>query len=202
MKRKCLLLVIIALTQICACTHLSKNANTSNLAVMLFVKNKAVGDNLFKKYLESLDIPRYGTTQFGNNDYHVTLAYINGIEAADIKPLKILIRDQIKTTWVKPKIKIGAASYLGCGKPWLVVLAKNAQKFQLLNHKIALVLSEFRHGKYVLDNISLPNQYLSHMTLNGQIDESIKATDASKKLMKVNKRLIGKTIKLPKLVIR
>jgi hypothetical protein len=110
-----------------------------------------------------------------------------------------MLYDQLSTSI---EFNFGAVTTLGRNIPFIVGIPENPEIFLQLNNTLEQAMVNFKFHKYKLKKISTQNNYIPHLSLNGQVYKEIPILELSSVLSKLNQRLKGKTISLDRLVIR
>lgn len=180
--------------------------NTTSLAIMLYVSTKEVGDNFYHSYLEPLGFPRtrYPSAPF-YTDYHVTIGYLDIVHFDDIQKLSAHLTNDLisKIKLDEVLFKFGMPTLLGLPrKPFITILPENTEAFCSYNQIVFESLQSFKNGSYLLDTHTLPNYYLPHINLYGQVNKHVESKDVAAILKGLYEKLQGKTLPFSKIKIR
>lgn len=180
--------------------------NTTGLAIMLYVSSQEIGDNFYNTYLKPLGFPRnrYPNAPF-YTDYHITLGYIEHVHFDDIQKLSAHITTDLsnKIDLNEVSFKFGMPTLLGLPrKPFIAILPENTDAFFSYNQIVLESLSSFQKGTYTLDTHTLPNFYLPHINLYGQVNKHIESKSVNATLKVLREKLQGTALPLSKIKIR
>lgn len=180
--------------------------NTTGLAVMLYVSTQEVGDNFYCTYLEALGFPR---TRHPNapfyTDYHVTIGYLDVVHFDDIQKLSAHLTNDLESKIKLDEVlfKFGMPTLLGLPrKPFIAILPENSEEFCRYNQIVFESLQTFKKAIYALDTHTLPNYYLPHINLYGQVNKHVESKSVAATLKGLYEKLQGKTLSLSKIKIR
>lgn len=174
--------------------------------MMLYVESQELGDVFHHTYLEHLGFPR---TRYPNapfyTDYHVTIGYLDTVHFDDIQKLSAHLTNDLTSKIKLDEVffKFGMPTLLGLPrKPFIAILAENTQEFCGYNQIIFESLKSFKNGTYQLDTHTLPNYYLPHINLYGQVNKHIESKTVAATLKGLYEQLHGKTLPVSKIKIR
>ncbi len=180
--------------------------NTTGLAIMLYVNTPEMGNSFYQTYLEPFGFPR---TRYPNapfyTDYHITLGYLEAVHFDDVQKLSDHLSSDLSNNINLNQVffKFGMPTLLGLPrKPFIAILPENTDNFCNYNQIVFESLKSFKNGTYTLDTHTLPNYYLPHINLYGQVNKHIESKSVNTVLMSLRQKLQGITLPFSKIKIR
>ncbi|PWU06872.1 MAG: hypothetical protein C5B43_01155 [Verrucomicrobia bacterium] len=171
-----------------------------DLAIMLYITNKEIGDLFFNQYLKPYNFPRirYPHSQF-YNDYHITIGYIKQVKPEDIDPLTTHLTQALTNQIPLNQVLFNFKSLKLLGNPrrqFVSALPSNSDEFSKYNQMVYNSLKSFKNGLYQLDTHTLPQNFLPHINLYAHIGKEIPLESAKNILESLQKNLHGASIPL------
>lgn len=180
--------------------------NTTGLAIMLYISTPEMGNSFYHTYLEPFGFPR---TRYPNapfyTDYHITVGYLENVQFDDVRKLSDHLNSDLTKNIDLNEVsfKFGMPTLLGLPrKPFIAILPENTGSFCGYNRIVFESLKSFKNGIYTLDTHTLPNYYLPHINLYGQVNKHIESRLVNTTLMSLRQRLQGVSLAFSKIKIR
>ena len=201
MNQKAVRYLAVLLFTIVWCTF----SYAKELAVMLFISDRATGDAVYQQHLHDIGLNRFMYYQgIVQSDYHVSLGYIDDVDDTEAAELSMYLTEAMHQQLANQPVvfEFGASSLLGRDTMFIVALPKNTRTFSAYNTFLHTLLQSYKQGKYQLKTISKPAHYIPHMTLNGRVGKEIPLEEVYAVLLKINQRMANRTVRLTKAVVR
>ena len=178
-------------------------AFAKDVAVMLYVVDEKTGDEIYDKYTKDLGFARkLKASSKQDFEFHVTLGYVVKVEEEDYSALKEHLNKELSAKVKKDlPFEVGVVSMLGGRAPYIVALPKNDDVYTGYNKDLYDALKSFKDGKYHLSDISLPEHYIPHFSLNAKVHNQVPIEKLVAHLQALNSKLTGAKIVFSRIVV-
>lgn len=176
---------------------------TENLGIMAQLQSLEVGDVIYATYLQKYNMNR---RSYPGDDYHVTLGFVEKVAKEDVDLFKDHIKTVVEDSLKDLVFKIGACSTLASKNPFVVAFPDRETHETLckINRVVSLAIEAFnaRHSRsYSLNELTQPDIFVPHMSLNGRYGIEISPSDISRVIKGINDEMLSIEIPIKSLVI-
>lgn len=176
---------------------------TENLGIMAQLGSSSLGDQIYEPALKKHKLKRIS---YPGDDYHVTLGFVEKVDKIHVELFKEHIKSYIEDLVKELKFKFGTCSTLASKYPFLVAFPSEETHIALcaINNVLHIAIQIFntRHStNYVLNELTHPDIFVPHMSLNGQYGKEVSPSDISAVIKSINQDLQNVEIPINTLVI-
>ncbi len=176
---------------------------TENLGIMGQLQSSRRGDEIYEAYLEKHNMQRRA---YPGDDYHVTLGFVEKVLKEDVGLFKNHIKSILEESLKGLVFKFGTSSTLASKNPFVVAFPDQETHEILckINRVLLVAIQEFNtlySRSYSLNELTEPEIFVPHMSLNGRYGIEILPSNISHVLTSINREMVGIEIPIDSLVI-
>jgi hypothetical protein len=163
-----------------------------------FRYNKIYEPALRKHNLKRISYP--------GDDYHVTLGFVENVDKTHVQLFKVHVKYYINDLLKGLKFKFGTCSTLASKYPFIVAFPseethKTLCAINKVLHSAIEIFNALHSTKYALNELTHPDIFVPHLSLNGQYGKEVSPPDISKVIQSINQDLRNIEIPIDILVI-